>query len=180
MVETETLIYLTMAIIGLAFLVLAVFGGDAGADADFDADVGLDHDFSGVTPLSLPMIATFLATAGAIGSVLSYSGFDSSYTAVYAGAVGGISFSAIYLLMAKLLIPSQGSSAVYEKEYEGKTGVVTETIPAEGIGAVALTVRGSRSVVSARGTGNKIPIGTEVLIKRVADAVATVEEVRQA
>ena len=86
---------------------------------------------------------------------------------------------AIYLLMAKLLIPSQGSSTVYEKEYEGKTGVVTETIPAEGIGAVALTVRGSRSVVSARGTGNKIPIGTEVLIKRVADAVATVEEVRQ-
>ena len=54
-----------------------------------------------------------------------------------------------------------------------------ETIPSEGIGAVALTVRGSRSVVSARGTGNKIPIGTEVLIKRVADAVATVEEVRQ-
>lgn len=179
MVETETLIYITMAVVGLAFLMLSVFGGEFGADADFDTDVSFDHDFSGVTPLSLPMIATFLATAGAIGSVLSYSGFDSSYTAIYAGVVGGISFSAIYIFMAKLLIPSQGSSSVHEKEYEGKTGVVTETIPPEGIGAVALTVRGSRNVVSARGGGNKIPIGTEVLIKRVVDAVATVEEVRR-
>lgn len=181
MVEAEQWAYLAMAIIGLALLLISVFGGDsdAGVDGDFSGDFGMDHDISGVSPLSIPLIATFLGTAGFIGSMLSFAGFDSTTTALFAGVVGAVSFIAIYAFMARLLIPSQGSSSVHEKEYEGKTGIVTETIPPEGLGAVALTVRGSRSVVSAKAGGAKIPIGTEVLIKRVSDAVATVEEVRQ-
>ena len=182
MVEVEQWAYIAMAILGLFLLLLSVFGGggDVGVDGDFGGGLGVDHDVSGMSPLSIPLIATFLGTAGFIGGMLSFAGFDSATTALIAGVTGAVSFIAIYAFMARLLIPSQGSSSVHEKEYEGKTGIVTETIPAEGIGAVALTVRGSRSVVSARGAGSKIPIGTEVLIKRVADAVATVEEVKQA
>lgn len=181
MVEVEQWAYIGMAIMGLALLLMSVFGGDTDTDVgmDFDGDIGFDHDISGVSPLSIPLIATFLGTAGFIGSMLSFAAFDSVTTATISGVVGAVSFIAIYVFMAKLLIPSQGSSSVHEKEFEGKTGVVTETIPHDGIGAVALTVRGSRSVVSARSGGEKIPIGTEVLIKRVADAVATVEEVRR-
>ncbi len=176
MVEVEQWAYLTMAALGLVLLLISVFGG--GADADFDGDFSLDSDLSGVSPLSIPLIATFMGTAGFIGSMLSFAGFDSATTSLIAGATGAVSFIAIYAFMAKLLIPSQGSSSVHEKEFEGKTGVVTETISPEGMGAVALTVRGSRNVVSARSAGAKIPIGTEVLIKRVSDAVATVEEIR--
>jgi membrane protein implicated in regulation of membrane protease activity len=171
MVELEQWAYIAMAIVGLGLLLLSVFGGDAGLDAD--ADVSFDHDVSGVSPLSIPLIATFLSTTGAIGSMLSFANFDS-------GMVGGTSFVAIYVFMAKLLIPAQGSSSVHEKEFEGKTGVVTETISAEGIGAVAVTVRGIRSVISARSGGERIPIGTEVMVKRVGDAIAIVEEVRRA
>ncbi len=177
MVEVEQWGYIAMAVVGLVLLAMSAFGGDA--DADFDGDLSMDHDISGVSPLSIPLIATFLGTAGSVGSMLSFGGFDSGFTALMAGLVGGVSFIAIYTFMARLLIPSQGTSSVHEKEYEGKTGTVTETIPPEGIGAVALTVRGTRRVVSAKSPGMKLPIGTEVMIKRVANAVATVEEFRQ-
>ncbi len=180
MVELEQWAYIAMAVVGVGLLLLSVFGGDAGIDSDFDHDFSFDHDVSGVSPLSIPLIATFLGTAGALGSMMSFAGFDSGTTALIAGLVGGVSFVAIYVFMARLLIPSQGSSSVHEKEFEGKTGVVTETINADSIGAVAVTVRGIRSVISARSSGEKIPIGAEVVVKRVGDAIAVVEEVRRA
>lgn len=180
MVSTELIIWLAMVIIGFAFLLLSFFGG---ADHDATGDLGIDHDMAGavspgLSPLSLPMIAAFLVTAGAMGAIMTNSGTDTSTAAIYAVVVGIVVFLGAFIFVAKFLGDAQSSSLVHEKEYEGKTGVVTETIPREGVGAVAMTVRGTRYVVTAKSNGQKIPMGANVLIKRVDNSIASVEELK--
>lgn len=173
-----------MAIIGIVLLIFSSFfggGGDVGTDIGGDVggdfgghDVGAGH--GGISPLSIPMVATFMATAGGTGAMLDLAQFDPVVTTSIAAVVGVASFAGIYYFTSRVLIESQASSSSHEREYEGKTGVVTETIPEDGPGAIALTSRGARAVVTARSDGRRISIGTEVLVKRVADGVATVEE----
>jgi membrane protein implicated in regulation of membrane protease activity len=183
-VDSEFVIYVSMAVIGLLFLMLSAFG--VGGDHDVGGDVGgglgaVGHDLSasGVSPLSLPLIATFLGTSGGTGAMLHSGGLDPITTAGASAVVGVVAFIGIYYFMSNFLVASQSSSSVHEKEFEGKTGMVTETIPASGVGAIALTVRGTRTVVSARSGGERIPIGAEVSVKRVTDSVAHVEEIKQ-
>jgi membrane protein implicated in regulation of membrane protease activity len=180
MVSTEMIIWLGMVIIGFAFLLISFFGG---VDHDVSGDVGIDHDIAGsvspgLSPLSMPMIAAFLVTAGAMGAIMTSSGTDISTTAIYAVVVGIVVFLGAFVFVAKFLGDAQSSSLVHEKEYEGKTGVVTQTIPEEGVGAVALTARGTRYVVTAKSEGRKIPMGANVLIKRVDNSIALVEEMK--
>lgn len=179
-VDTILVSLVSLALIGFALLIIsAFFGGDA--DSDFGADMGGDIGGDvggGVSPLSIPAIATFMATFGAFGSVMHLAGSDTLTTIGIGALVGVISFLGIYLFMNKFLAGAQATSSYSEKEYEGKTGTVTETIPDGGMGAIAVTIRGSRAVISARTAGSKITIGTEVLVKRVNESVATVEEIK--
>lgn len=179
MVTADVLLWATVALIGFGILLISFFGGGG---HDVGADVGVDHDFSGMespglSPLSLPMIAAFMVTAGGTGAILASGGNDSIFTVGIATSLGVAVFLGTFIFVAKFLGDAQSSSLVHEKEYEGKTGVVTETIPEQGVGAVALTVRGTRYVVSARSDGRKIPMGEEVLVKRVANSIASVEEI---
>ncbi len=169
----------SLALVGFAILVIsALFGGDTDVGADIGGDLG-GLEGGGVSPLSLPAIATFLTTFGAIGSIMHVSGSDTLTTIGISGAIGILSFVGIYVFMNNFLAGSQATSSYNEKEYEGKTGTVTETVPDTGMGAIAVTIRGSRAVISARSTHGKIPIGSEVLVKHVSESVATVEEIRQ-
>lgn len=186
MVDTALVVWISLALVGLALLVFSSFfgGGEGDVGGDFSGDVGGDmggHDVGaghgGISPLSIPMIATFLATSGSSGTMLYLGGFDALTTATIAGLVGILSFAGVYTFTSKFLIESQATSSSHEREYEGKTGVVTETIPEDGPGAIAVTARGARAVVTARSDGRRISIGREVLVKRVADGVALVEEV---
>lgn len=187
MVSTELVIYLSLIVVGMAVLLFALFGGgehgDVGGDmgGDVHAEVGgvghdVSADASGLSPISLPMIATFLATTGATGTSLNLAGTDSFTTAAISALVGIIVFVGLFFVVFNFLVKAQSSSLVHEKEYEGKTASVTETIPEEGIGAIAVTVRGMRQSVSARSEGKRIPFGTEVLVKRVSESIAIVEE----
>ena len=192
MVSTELIIWVSLTIIGLLILLMSFFGGSDVGGVDVGGhdlgggggDVGGGGDsLAGVTspglsPLSLPMIAAFLATAGAIGAGLSASGAETGVSALWAMAGGAVVAFGAFVFVAKFLGDAQSSSLVHEKEYEGKTGVVTETIPEEGVGAIALTVRGTRYVVTAKSGGSKIHTGSEVLVKRVANSIAVVEELK--
>lgn len=178
MASTEMILWIAMVVIGFSFLLFSFIGGH-----DFAGDVGVDHDVAGavspgLSPLSLPMIAAFLVTTGAMGAILTGAGTDNLTTAGIAAVVGVVVFLGAFVFVAKFLGDAQSSSLVHEKEYEGKTGVVTETIPEGGVGAVALTVRGTRYVVSAKSEGRKIPMGRDVLVKRVDNSIALVEEMR--
>jgi len=184
MVTAEFVVYLSMIVIGIGLLLFSLIGGGehdiAGDAGDAHIELGGGHDVgadaSGLSPVSMPMIATFLATTGATGTSLNVAGTDAVATAVISVLVGVLVFAGLFFLVVNFLVKAQSSSSVHEKEYEGKTGSVTETIPEEGIGAVAVTVRGMRQVVSARSPGRRIPIGAEVLVKRVSESVAIVEE----
>jgi membrane protein implicated in regulation of membrane protease activity len=181
MVDMMLVSLVSLGLVGFVLLIIsAFFGGDADAGdiGDMGADLGVD--VGGVSPLSIPAIATFMATFGSFGTVMHLSGSDTTTTLVVGAGVGVVSFVGIYLFMNRFLGPSQATSSYNEKEYEGKTGTVTETINETGLGAIAVTIRGARAVISARGPGVKIPIGTEVLVRRVNESVATVEEIKQA
>lgn len=179
--------------VGLAFLLLAFLGGSGGGDVgggDVGGDVGggdVGHDIgghdigggdaSGLSPLSFPMLAAFMGITGATGATLSVGGTDSLWTAIIAIVTGVIGFAGIFIIVANLLVKSQASSLPHEKEYEGKVGTVTETITETGVGAIVITVRGMRQGVSARSDGKRIPINSQVLVKRINDSVALVEEI---
>jgi membrane protein implicated in regulation of membrane protease activity len=188
LVSTELIIWLSLTVIGFAILLVAFFAGHdvaagdvsgdfGGADAG-GGDGGAGATSPGLSPLSLPMIAAFLATAGATGAGFNLSGFDTGITSLIAIAIGSLVAFGAFIFVAKFLGEAQASSLVHEKEYEGKTGVVTETIPDQGVGAIAMTVRGTRTVISARSDHGRIATGAEVLVKRVANSIAVVEELK--
>jgi len=179
-VSVEVILWLSVALVGFGILLISFLGG---GDGDASGDMGGGHEMAGaespgLSPLSTPMIAAFLVTAGGTGAILAGTGNDPLVVVGWAVALGVVVFLGTFIFVAKFLVDAQSSSLVNEKEYEGKTGVVTETIPEDGMGAVALTVRGTRYVVSARGSGRKIAMGTEVLVKHVANSVASVEELK--
>jgi membrane protein implicated in regulation of membrane protease activity len=178
-------------VIGFALLLFSFLGGagdtgDVGGVGDV-GDVGHDigHDFGGgmdapgLSPLSLPMISAFMGITGAMGSALSYSGWDSTTTAAFSVFVGFLGFGGLFIVVSNFLVKAQSSSTIHEKEYEGKTATVTDAIPENGIGGIALSVRGIRQSVSARSNGPRIPVGTSVLVTRIQDSVAFVEELRE-
>jgi membrane protein implicated in regulation of membrane protease activity len=190
-VSTELIVYVGLMLTGLALLLLAFLGGggsdvsgDVGGDMGHDIgghDIG-GHDMgigdaSGLSPLSLPMLAAFMGITGAVGASLTVGGTDSLWAAVFAIMTGVIGFAGIFIVVANLLVKSQASSLPHEKEYEGKVGTVIETITETGVGAIVITVRGMRQGVSARSDGHRIPINSQVLVKRVQDSVALVEQV---
>jgi membrane-bound ClpP family serine protease len=193
----ELVIYISLIIVGMVLLLFSLIGGvshdvshDIGGDAggDFHGEFGggghdaggmgheVSADASGLSPVSLPMIATFLVVAGGTGAAFNVTGSDPLATALYSIIVGIIVFVGLFFLVVNFLVKAQASSTIHEKEYEGKTASVTETIPEDGIGAVAITVRGMRQVVSARSNGVRIPTGVEVLVRRVSESTAIVEE----
>lgn len=187
--STELIIWLSLTIVGFIILLMSFFaghdfgGGDVGGGDFGGHELGGGHDLAGATspglsPLSMPMIAAFLSTAGAAGAALTVSGFDTGTASLIAVIAGVGVFLGAFLFVAKFLGDSQSSSIIHEKEYEGKTGTVTETIPEDGVGAIAVTVRGTRYVVTAKSEGPKIPMGRDVLVKRVDNSIALVEEMR--
>lgn len=185
MVDVELLVWMTMTVVGFGLLLVSFLGGGDTGDVGDVGDVGgVDHDVSGVespglSPVSIPMISTFLATAGGTGVLLNVSGSEPVSTAILAMVVGVVCFLGVFIFIANFLVKAQSSSLAHIQEYEGKTGVVIETIAEGGVGAVAVTVRGTRCVVSARSDGRKLPMGTEVMIKRLSESIAIVEEVKQ-
>jgi membrane protein implicated in regulation of membrane protease activity len=185
-VTADFYVYIALMVIGLALLLMALIGGgehdvnhDIGGDVHAELGGGghdVSADASGLSPVSLPMIATFLTSTGAMGLALNLGGTDPVWTALISALVGFIVFIGLFFTVVNFLVKAQASSLIHEKEYEGKTASVTETIPEEGIGAVAVTVRGMRQVVSARSSGRRITVGSQVLIKRVSESTAFVEE----
>ena len=185
MVSAELIVYISLIVAGLGLLLFALIGGgEHDVSHDIGGDVhdvggggqGVGADASGLSPVSIPMIATFLAATGAVGITLNIAGTDAVATAFIAVLSGVIVFVGLFFLVVNFLVKAQSSSSVHEKEYEGKTASVVESIPEEGIGAIAVTVRGMRQVVSAKSSGRRIPVGSEVLVKRVSESIAFVEE----
>jgi len=113
----EISLYVWIAMISLLFLIVLVALGGYGLDigGDVDADVDLDYgDFGGpgISPLSLPLVAAFGTTFGAVGALLETSGTSDVLAAIGATASAVLIAGAMYWAVGKFLVKAQASTEV--------------------------------------------------------------------
>jgi membrane protein implicated in regulation of membrane protease activity len=198
-------VYLFCLVVGLGFAIASGFlggilhmgdGGDAGIDHDFsvdhdfsadtDADVSADHDLSAdqgdggvhLSPISPPILSTFLAGFGFAGMVgekaLHLPWFLSGPMAtIFSLGMAVLAF----VLVGKLMSSSQGTSHVRFSDMIGTEAEVITPIPAEGVGEIAYNTATGRISCAARSeTGAMIPKHSMVTITEVVGSVAMVRE----
>ncbi|MBM3500593.1 MAG: hypothetical protein FJX74_18205 [Armatimonadetes bacterium] len=192
-------VYLFCLVVGLGFAVASGFlggvlhtgdGGDAGfghdVGGDVHAGVPADHDVSAghgdagvhLSPLSPPIMSTFLAGFGFAGMVgekaFHLPWFLSGPTAaVFSLAVAVLTF----VLVGKLMSSSQGTSHIRMADLTGTEAEVITPIPAEGVGEIAFDTTTGRTSCPARSeTGAAIPRHSMVTIAQVVGNVALVRE----
>lgn len=112
--------WIMLAFIVLLLLVLVM--GDIGG-VDFDHDVPSDVG-TGLSPLSLPILAAFGTAFGGFGTIFEVLNFGVLWTpilaAIFAGLVGG----GMYVLMLNVFVKTQAETRVDLSELVGYKGQV--------------------------------------------------------
>ncbi|HYU07352.1 MAG TPA: hypothetical protein VEM77_09270 [Thermoplasmata archaeon] len=102
--------YTWVMIAFLMLLILVLILGDIGG-LDFDHDIGLDVD-TGLSPLSLPIVAAFGTAFGGFGTILEELGFGSIVTPVLAAVFAILVAGGMYVVMLNLFVKSQAETRV--------------------------------------------------------------------
>ncbi len=100
--------WVMIAFLLLLFMVLIL--GDIGG-LDFDHDIGLDVD-TGLSPLSLPIVASFGTAFGGFGTILEIMGFGPIVTPVLAAVFAILVAGGMYVVMLNLFVKSQAETRV--------------------------------------------------------------------
>ncbi|HEX8681471.1 MAG TPA: NfeD family protein [Ardenticatenaceae bacterium] len=195
------LFYLGAFLSGLGYLLMLVVGGQLGGGHDAQLGTHLDvgghpdlhleahaeagghsltnhpeagdHEVAFLTPT---VIASMLAGVGGLGLFATLTLGLPWLLHLPAAALGGwfVGYLA-YLLYAKIIVPSQGSSEVHVADLWGTVGEVTTPIPANRLGEIRFVASGSYVSTAARSaTGEGIPRGALVIIEKVENSVAVV------
>jgi membrane protein implicated in regulation of membrane protease activity len=187
-------IYLVCFFLGLGFAVLAallsgLFSGHVGAHMDgglHDAHGGHAHvDTSDGTvhysPLSPVTIAMFISTFGGVGILMKRFVDPHLYVhlpiaAVAAFAVAGV----VSYIFYKILATTQSTSQPRAGEAIGLEAEVTVSIPNNGLGEIAYTVRGTRLTNTAQSAdGKELPARLTVKILKQVGNTYIVEKIQQ-
>jgi hypothetical protein len=162
------IIYGTIAASGFLFLLIMLFAGEIfGGDHEF-AHVPSDHvdtDHGGGPSIFSARIMASFVTAFGVGGVVGryYRLTHPASSAV--GVVSGVALSSIVYQFAKFLYSQQASSEVKMSTLVGQFAEVSVSIPAGGVGQVALTFSGERTEHVARtADGRPLTRGAEVVI----------------
>jgi len=172
-------VYAVVALVSFLFAVLSLIGteiGDSmhvGAHADIDADVDGGAGFTHVSPFAL---AVFGATFGLVGLITSvWAEMEPIPSILISTAAGLLVGGAAQALFIYVLSPSKSSHFSLEDDALGRDAEVTISIPANGKGQVAYNNVSGRVTMGARSSsGEPIPSGTTVVIKRVSGRNAIV------
>lgn len=164
------LIYAAIGAFGLLFLLVMLFVGEVfGGDHEVHpGDIGTDHGDvgheGGPSIFSARIMASFLTAFGVGGVIARY--YELSHPAsAGVGVVCGIVMAGVVYQFAKLLYSQQASSEVQMTRLVGRTGEVSVSIPAGGVGQVTLEYGGERTTQIARASdGAPIPPGTLVVV----------------
>jgi membrane protein implicated in regulation of membrane protease activity len=170
------------AFVGVVFLLLSMFGGDA--DAGVELDVG-DPDFdisdaesdSGSTSLfSIRTLATFLLAFGIAGIVCIYN--DKSVAAqLIWGFASGAFVGFLYYLVMRFMYSMQGSSMITANNLIGKDAVVTIPTTETGIGQVrVMTNSGNYEYTCREKDGKKLKQNETVKVLSSVAGTLTVEK----
>ena len=128
---------------------------------------------------NLPAVAAFAIGFGAAGYPLaSRTRLPVLGVLLIAMAVGALAISGMITLLAQWAfrgIPA--ASAAEEQEIQGQLAIVTRDIAISAAGEISYEYLGREVRIVARAMGTKaLPVGTDVVIDRIEDRVAFVEE----
>jgi len=128
---------------------------------------------------NLPALAAFAIVFGAVGyPVASRTNLPAWGTLLIAAASGALSISAMVTLLASWALRGAGANAAAdEHEIQGQLAVVTRDIAASTPGEITYELSGKRVRIPAKAlTPKSLPTGAEVVIDRMENGVALVEE----
>ena len=175
-------VYLIMAILGAAVLVLMMFVGEffhiGGHDIDVGSGGSAGPDFessAGPSPLGLPILLFSITMIGVIGAVLTYIGITWYLTMII--AVGGalvVAFVA-YMIFARMFKQLSSDSHEDIRRFKGRTGNVTIRIRKGKEGQVVFSSDKSGRFTVGATSDQDIPVDTVVV---VTDILGDIVEVR--
>ncbi len=148
-------------------------GHDVGAhDLDAGHEVGAHH----VSPVNSLTIAAFSLAVGGIGLLTyRYIGLPDWLSLLLATVGAVLVAGAFFLAVWRPLVRAQGSSSPDMREVAQALAKVRVSIPAEGLGEIVFSARGSRMQLPARSaSGVPLASGTRVAIVRLHKGVAEV------
>ncbi len=162
-------IYFISFAIGLGYAIFVgvaghLFGGDGPGDTHMDFGTDLP-----ISPLSPTVLATFLTGFGG-GGMLANSYFQLSLGkgVVVAILTGALLSSSTFGILAFLFKNTQAGSEFTLDDMVGRVVQIITPIPENGMGEIAVVVKGTRVIGPARSEdGSAIPRNTPVAIVRV-------------
>ena len=128
---------------------------------------------------NLPAIAAFAVGFGAVGyPLVSRSRLPLWAIVLIAIASGGLAISGMITLLAQWALRDLAARTSAEAdEIQGQLAIVTRAITLAGAGEISYELQGKQLRVSARGLSEKtLPVGSDVVIDRIENGVAFVEE----
>lgn len=124
-------VFVAIAILGFAFLLIALVFGEI--FDFFDHDLDFDHGGPGV--LSSRVIAVFITAFGAFGAIATNNGLGPG-PASAVGLGSGLLFGGVIYAFLRFLYGQQASSDVVAADLVGQNARVVVAIPANGVGQV--------------------------------------------
>jgi hypothetical protein len=173
---TLNLVYVAIVAISFIFALISLLGAEVGDALDFDLDVDgdTDFDFVNVSPFAL---ATFGAAFGLVG-LITRLWFDMAPipSILWAAGLGALLGGLAQVLFIYVLSPSKSSHYSLQADAIGREAEVITTIPGKGLGEIAFNNVSGRVKLGARSvSGEEIPYGDVVIIKRIVGRVAFVK-----
>ena len=156
-----------VALAGLGVIVASLALGDG---HDHDAGDG-DH---GLNILSVRAVSLMVTMFGVAGFLVSWYGM-SPLPASGVGTIAGVGAGFLYTLGMRALAGQQASSMILDKDVVGSDGIVTTSIPSDGIGEVQCYVAGRTLTLMARSGSGPIPSGTAVRVINKVGATVSVK-----
>lgn len=128
---------------------------------------------------NLPAIAAFAVGFGAVGYLLvSRSRLPLWAILLIAIASGALAISGMITLLAQWALRDLAARSLAEAdEIQGQLAIVTRAITLAGAGEISYEQQGKQLRVPARGLSEKtLPVGSDVVIDRIENGIALVEE----
>jgi len=128
---------------------------------------------------NLPALAAFATGFGVVGyPIASRTSLPGWGILLIGAASGALSVSGMITLLASWALRGASTSpAVDEHEIQGQFALVTKDISRATPGEISYELAGHPTKISAKSLGRQtLPVGTEVVIDRIENGVAFVEE----
>jgi membrane protein implicated in regulation of membrane protease activity len=166
-------IYFLCFLVGFVYAVITgalghIFGSGSDVHMDASGHIGFEGGEVGLSVASPTLIAAFLSGFGGTGLVVHNLYHPGTGVSLLVSTLGGLVISGgAYALLGFLYQKTQAGSEFRDEQVVGKSAEVTLAIPEGGVGEIAFSVKGSRSIASARAEdGKAIPRHTTVKITK--------------